>query len=55
MLLFGSKTRMVEPENALPGRDTEIPVPDKHFVLGTPLKPPFPEGLQTAVVAMGCF
>ena len=55
MLLFGSKTRMVEPENALPGRETEIPVPDRHFVLGTPLKPPFPEGLQTAVVGMGCF
>ena len=55
MLLFGSKTRMIEPENALPGRDTEIPVPDRHFVLGTPLKPPFPDGLQTAVVGMGCF
>lgn len=55
MLLFGSKTRMIEPENALPGRDTEISVPDRHFVLGTPLKPPFPDGLQTAVVGMGCF
>ena len=55
MLLFGSKTRLVAPENALPGRDTPIPVPDRHFVLGTPLKPPFPEGLQTAVVGMGCF
>ena len=55
MLLFGSKTRLVEPEKALPGRDTPIPVPDRHFVLGTPLKPPFPEGLQTAVVGMGCF
>jgi peptide-methionine (S)-S-oxide reductase len=55
MLLFGSKTRMVAPEDALGGRDTPIPVPDRHFVLGTPLKPPFPEGLQTAVVGMGCF
>jgi peptide-methionine (S)-S-oxide reductase len=55
MLLFGSKTRMVASEDALPGRDTPIPVPDRHFVLGTPLKPPFPEGLQTAVVGMGCF
>ena len=55
MLLFGSKTRMVAPENALPGRPDPIPVPDRHFVLGTPLKPPFPEGLQTAVVGMGCF
>jgi peptide-methionine (S)-S-oxide reductase len=32
-----------------------MPLPDKHFVLGTPLKPPFPEGLQTAVFGMGCF
>jgi peptide-methionine (S)-S-oxide reductase len=55
MLLFGSKTRMVTPEDALPGRSDLIPVPDRHFVLGTPLKPPFPEGLQTAVVGMGCF
>src|SRR5215216_6409345 len=55
MLLFGSKTRMVAPEDALPGRPDPIPVPDRHFVLGTPLKPPFPEGLQTAVVGMGCF
>ena len=55
MLLFGSKTRLVTPENALPGRETPIEVPERHFVLGTPLKPPFPEGLQTAVVGMGCF
>ena len=55
MLLFGSKTRMVAPEDALPGRPDPIPVPDHHFVLGTPLKPPFPANLQTAVVGMGCF
>jgi peptide-methionine (S)-S-oxide reductase len=55
MLLFGSKTRMIDPADALPGRDSEMPVPEQHFVLGTPLKPPFPDGLQTAVVGMGCF
>jgi peptide-methionine (S)-S-oxide reductase len=55
MLLFGSKTRMIAPEDALPGRPDPIPVPDRHFVLGTPLKPPFGDGLQTAVVGMGCF
>ncbi|WP_037500402.1 peptide-methionine (S)-S-oxide reductase MsrA [Solirubrobacter soli] len=55
MFLFGSKTRMTAPENALPGRPDSIAVPERHFVLGTPLKPPFPEGLQTAVVGMGCF
>jgi peptide-methionine (S)-S-oxide reductase len=46
---------MVAPEDALPGRPDPIPVPDRHFVLGTPLKPPFPENAQTAVVGMGCF
>src|SRR3954467_757555 len=55
MFLFGSKTRMVAPEDALPGRPDPIPTSSTHFVLGTPLKPPFPENLQTAVVAMGCF
>jgi peptide-methionine (S)-S-oxide reductase len=55
MFLFGSKTRMVAPEDALPGRPDPIPTSDTHVVLGTPLKPPFPDGLQTAVVGMGCF
>ena len=49
------KTRMVEPDRALPGRPDAIPVPDRHFVLGTPLTPPFPEGFQRLVVGMGCF
>ena len=53
--LFADKTRMVTAENALPGRDTEMPVPDKHYVLGTPLRPPFPDGMETAVFGMGCF
>jgi peptide-methionine (S)-S-oxide reductase len=55
MFLLGSKTRMVAPEDAIPGRPDPIPTSDTHFVLGTPLKPPFPEGMQTAVVGMGCF
>jgi len=46
---------MVEPARALPGRDQEMPVPERHAVLGTPLKPPFPDGLEQAVVGMGCF
>jgi peptide-methionine (S)-S-oxide reductase len=54
-LFFREKTKMIDAERALPGREAEMPVPDKHFVLGTPLKPPFPEGLQTAVFGMGCF
>jgi peptide-methionine (S)-S-oxide reductase len=46
---------MVEREKALPGRDQEIPVAPRHAVLGTPMKPPFPEGFETVIVGMGCF
>jgi peptide-methionine (S)-S-oxide reductase len=55
MLSFRTKTAMIDPERALPGRDQAIPVADRHAVLGTPLKPPFPEGLEQAIVGMGCF
>jgi peptide-methionine (S)-S-oxide reductase len=55
-VLFGrNKTAMVDPERALPGRAEEIPVAERHAVLGTPLKGPFPEGVQTAIFGMGCF
>jgi peptide-methionine (S)-S-oxide reductase len=55
--MFGlrSKKTMVEPERALPGRENAMPVPTRHAVLGTPLKPPFPEGYEQAIVGMGCF
>ncbi len=46
---------MIDPDRALDGRDREMPVPDDHAVLGTPLKPPFPDGLETAVFGLGCF
>jgi len=55
MGLFGSKSTMATPESALPGRDDPMPVPTQHFVLGTPLEPPFPEGFSTAVFGLGCF
>jgi peptide-methionine (S)-S-oxide reductase len=55
MFLLGKKMRMVEPGDALPGRSTPITVPARHAVLGTPLAPPFPEGMETLVVGMGCF
>jgi peptide-methionine (S)-S-oxide reductase len=54
-LLYGNKMNTVSPEEALPGREAEIPVPDRHDVLGTPLRPPFPEGLEQAVFGLGCF
>jgi len=46
---------MVQPDEALPGRDEPMPVPASHEVLGTPIAPPFPEGLEQAIVGMGCF
>ena len=56
MSIFGShKTRMVAPEAALPGRPTPMAVPDQHEVLGTPLRPPYPPGMQVAEFALGCF
>jgi peptide-methionine (S)-S-oxide reductase len=54
-MLFRDKTRMVDPADALPGRAEAIPVPDVHFVLGTPLRGPFPEQLEQAVFGLGCF
>src|SRR5919198_4598927 len=53
--MFGHKVQMVDAEDALPGRDTEMPVAATHAVLGTRMTPPFPEGLQQAVFGMGCF
>src|SRR4029078_5654119 len=49
------KTEMIDAADDLPGRDHAIPVPERHDVLGTPLTPPFPEGLETAVFGLGCF
>jgi len=40
---------------APPGRETEMPVTNRHFVNGNPIKPPFPGGLESAVFALGCF
>jgi peptide-methionine (S)-S-oxide reductase len=56
MALFGShKSQIPSPEQALPGRDGVMPVPPAHFVNGHPLRPPFPDGLETALFALGCF
>ena len=55
MFMFGKKTSMPAPEECLPGRAEEMPVPEKHFVLGTPLKPPFPAGMESVLFGMGCF
>ena len=56
MLFARKQVEMVSPDEALPGRtDQTMPVPAEHFVLGTPLTPPWPQGIATAVFGMGCF
>jgi peptide-methionine (S)-S-oxide reductase len=53
--LFRQKAEQVTPDQALPGREERMQVPARHDVLGTPLEPPFPEGLEQAVFGLGCF
>ncbi len=53
--LFRHKTELPAPDEALPGRDTPMPVPARHEVLGTPLQPPFPEDTEQAIFGLGCF
>ena len=54
--MFGRRTiEMPTAESALRGRDEAMRVPERHVVLGTALRPPFPEGLEQAVFALGCF
>ncbi|WP_179645475.1 peptide-methionine (S)-S-oxide reductase MsrA [Spinactinospora alkalitolerans] len=54
--MFGHmKTTVVGRADALPGRDTPMPVPTRHEVLGTPLAPPYPDGAEIADFGMGCF
>ena len=55
MFADARKTRMPTAGEALPGRSERMPVPSKHFVLETPLAPPFPDGLELAMFGMGCF
>jgi peptide-methionine (S)-S-oxide reductase len=56
MPLFSTRaTRMPTPDEALPGREERMPVPGRHEVLGTPLQPPYPDGLDLALFGMGCF
>ena len=55
MFLFTKPSTMVTAAEALPGRDDPMPVPDRHEVLDTPIAPPFPDGVEQAVVGMGCF
>jgi peptide-methionine (S)-S-oxide reductase len=55
MLFTRKQSSVVDAESALPGRADEMPLAATHEVLGTPLKGPFPQGVETAVFGMGCF
>lgn len=58
MALFSLKKKKLEipaADEALPGRSTPMSVPEKHHILDTPLKPPFPAGLEVAMFGLGCF
>ena len=55
MLDFMKKPRMPSANEALPGRTEKMPVPEKHFVNGRPLTPPFPAGMEQAQFGLGCF
>jgi peptide-methionine (S)-S-oxide reductase len=54
-MLFFSKAKLPTAADALPGRADAMPVPEKHFVNGNRLTPPFPQGLETALFGLGCF
>jgi peptide-methionine (S)-S-oxide reductase len=51
----GRMTTFPAPSAALPGRDEKMPVPEKHFVTGNPLRAPFPERMEMALFGLGCF
>jgi peptide-methionine (S)-S-oxide reductase len=55
VFLTRHKTTMISPADALPGRSEPLAVPDRHSVLGNPLRPPYPAGLEVAVFGLGCF
>ena len=55
-LLNGGEAKMIEPENALPGRQQKMPISDEHYVLrGNSMEGPWPEGYKVAIFANGCF
>jgi len=49
------KMRMPAPNEVLPGRSEAMPVPERHAVLGSSLRPPYPAGSAIAEFGMGCF
>lgn len=55
-MIFSSKKLVLpDPAEALPGRNTPMPVSNRHYVNGNPIVPPFPPGLEQALFGLGCF
>jgi peptide-methionine (S)-S-oxide reductase len=55
MFSFRKKAQMPASTELLPGRNESIPVPERHYVNGNRLAPPFPAGMQQALFGLGCF
>ena len=55
MFAFRRQLQLPVPGEALPGRDQVMTVTNRHWVHGRPLLPPFPEGLELALLGLGCF
>ena len=55
MFFLQRPTTMPSPDRALPGRATPIITPGRHHVSGRPLAGPWPDGIRTALFALGCF
>ena len=54
--MFGQRLLTIpDPVDALPGRSEAMPVPAAHYVNGRPLVGPYPDGVDTVLVGMGCF
>lgn len=53
--MFLEKMQMPKPDQALPGRQQAMPLSNVHFVLGSPLRPPFPQNCEQMVFGLGCF
>lgn len=55
MFGLGKKTEMIDAAQSLPGREMAMPVPQKHYVLGSQMVAPWPQGMEVIIVGMGCF
>ena len=55
MFSFRKPMTLPTEAEALPGRSSPLPTADRHYVNGSPIQPPFPAGIETAIFGLGCF